>query len=34
MPKVKLSEIENLLRSSMDIKKFIYTPQDEKGKYQ
>jgi len=33
MPKDKLSEITNYLSGSMDIKKFIYTPQDKTGRY-
>ncbi len=34
MPKKKLSEITTYLSGSMDLKNFIYTPQDKKGRYQ
>lgn len=33
MPKDKLTEILALLQNAMDIQSFIYTPQDEKGRY-
>ena len=33
MPQEKLKEILALLQNAMDIKKLIYTPQDEKGRY-
>ena len=33
MPKERLDEILTLLANAMDTQKFIYTPQDEKGRY-
>lgn len=34
MPEEKLKEIVDYLTQTMDTKKLIYTPQDEKGRYQ
>ncbi len=34
MPKEKLTQIESYLSQAMEIKDFIYTPQDKKGRYQ
>ena len=34
MPREKLQEIESYISDAMDLQKLLYTPQDEKGKYQ